>query len=129
MDLDQLVDKTANKENEMKVSEALETLKKYNKWRRGKGKKSAQPGFPADLTPELIGQAIDRAILTMKHRIPREDFLVLDTLVAECVKNRKAAKVSARLPSTLPTDEHRGTTEEPPRRDCGRLASRLRHHS
>ena len=92
MDLDQLVDETANKENKMKVSEALETLKKYNKWRRGKGKKYAQPGFPADLTPELIGQAID-AILTMKHGIPREDFLVLDTLVAECVKNRKAAKV------------------------------------
>ena len=93
MDLDQLVDKTANKENKMKVSEALETLKKYNKWRRGKGKKYSQPGFPADLTPELIGQAIDRAILTMKHRIPREDFLVLYTLVSECVKNRKAAKV------------------------------------
>ena len=93
MDLDQLVDKTANKENEMKVSEALETLKKYNKWRRGKGKKYAQPGFPADLTPELIGQAIDRAILTMKHRIPHGDFLVIDLLVDECVKNRKAAKV------------------------------------
>ena len=93
MDLDQLVDKTANKENKMKVSEALETLKKYNKWRRGKGRKYSQPGFPADLTPELIGQAIDRAIHMMKHYIPREDFLVLDTLVAECVKNRKAAKV------------------------------------
>ena len=93
MDLDQLVDETANKENKMKVSEALETLKKYNKWRRGKGKKYAQPGFPADLTPELIGQAIDRAILTMKHRISYEDFLFLDALVAECVKNRKAAKV------------------------------------
>ena len=93
MDLDQLVDKTANKENKMKVSEALETLKKYNKWRRGKGKKYAQPGFPADLTPELIGQAIDRAILTMKHRISYEDFLLLNTLVAECIKSRKAAKV------------------------------------
>ena len=86
------VDKTTNKENKMKVSEALETLKKYNKWRRGKGKKYAQPGFPADLTPELIGQAIDRAILTMKHRISYEDFLVLNTLVAECIKSRKAAK-------------------------------------
>ena len=86
------VDNTANKENKMKVSEALETLKKYNKWRRGKGKKYAQPGFPADLTPELIGQAIDRAILTMKHRISYEDFLVLNTLVAECIKSRKAAK-------------------------------------
>ena len=93
MDLDQLVDKTANKENKMKVSEALETLKKYNKWRRGKGKKYAQPGFPADLTPELIGQAIDRAILTMEDRIPHDDFLVLDTLVSECVKNPKAAQV------------------------------------
>ena len=93
MDLDQLVDKTANKENKMKVSEALETLKKYNKWRRGKGKKYAQPGFPADLTPELIGQAIDRAILPMKHRISYEDFLVLNTLVAECIKSRQAAKV------------------------------------
>ena len=92
MDLDQLVDKTANKENKMKVSEALETLKKYNKWRRGKGKKYAQPGFPADLTPELIGQAIDRAILTMKNRISYEDCLVLNTLVAECIKSRKAAK-------------------------------------
>ena len=93
MDLDQLVYKTANKENKMKVSEALETLKKYNKWRRGKGKKYARPGFPADLTPELICQAIERAILTMKHRIPRYAFIVLDALVAECVKNRKAAKV------------------------------------
>ena len=77
----------------MKVDEALEVLKKYNKWRRGKGKKYSQPGFPADLTPELIGLSIDRAIQMMKHYIPREDFLVLDTLVAECVKNRKAAKV------------------------------------
>ena len=91
--MDQLVDETANKENKMKVSEALETLKKYNKWRRGKGKKYAQPGFPADLTPELIGQAIDRAILTMKHRISYEDFLALNTLDAECIKSRKAAKV------------------------------------
>ena len=93
MDLDQLVDKTANKENKMKVSEALETLKKYNKWRRGKGKKYAQPGFPADLTPELIGQAIDRAILTMKHRIPHEDFIVIVEIVKEWVHNRKAAKI------------------------------------
>ena len=93
MDLGQLVDKTANKENKMKVIEALETLKKYNKWRRGKGKKYAQPGLPSGLTHELIGQAIDRAILTMKNRIPHDDFLVLDKLVAECVKNRKAAKV------------------------------------
>ena len=93
MDLDQLVDKAANKENKMKVSEALETLKKYNKWRRGKGKKYAQPGFPADLTPELISQAIDRAILTMKHRISYEDFLVLNTIVAEYINRRKAAKV------------------------------------
>lgn len=93
MDLDQLVDKAANKENKMKVSEALETLKEYNKWRRGKGKKYAKPGLPSGLTHELIGQAIDRAILTMKNRIPHEDFLVLDTLVAECVKNRKTAKV------------------------------------
>ena len=93
MDLDQLVDETANKENKMKVSEALETLKKYNKWRRGKGKKYAQPGFPADLTPELICQAIDRAILTMKHSIPREDFRVLDEIVAEWVRDRKARKV------------------------------------
>lgn len=93
MDLDQLVYKTANKENKMKVSEALETLKKYNKWRRGKGKKYAQPGFPADLTPELIGQAIDRAILTMKNRIPHEDFIVIVEIVKEWVHNRKAAKV------------------------------------
>ena len=93
MDLDQLVDKTANKENKMKVSEALETLKKYNKWRRGKGKKYAQPGFPADLTPELIGQAIDRAILTMKHRIPRYAFIVIAEIVKEWVHNRKAAKI------------------------------------
>ena len=77
----------------MKVSEALETLKKYNKWRRGKGKKYAQPGFPADLTPELIGQAIDRAILTMKHRIPNEDFIVIVEIVKEWVHSRKAANV------------------------------------
>ena len=77
----------------MKVSEALETLKKYNKWRRGKGKKYAQPGFPADLTPELIGQAIDRAILTMKHRIPNEDFIVIVKIVNEWVHSRKSAKV------------------------------------
>lgn len=77
----------------MNFAETVSILKEYNKWRRGKGKKYAKPGLPSDLTPELIGQAIDRAILTMKNRIPREDFLVLDKLVAECVKNRKAAKV------------------------------------
>lgn len=93
MDLDQLVDKAANKEDKMKVSEALETLKKYNKWRRGKGKKYAQPGLPADLTPELIGQTIDRAIQMMKHYIPREDFLTLNAIVSEWIHNRKAAKI------------------------------------
>ena len=99
MDLDQLVDKTANKENKMKVSEALETLKKYNKWRRGKGKKYAQPGFPADLTPELIGQAIDRAILTMKNRKAAKVKLT-DT---EKVAIRKMAKVVRQI-TTNPAD-------------------------
>lgn len=77
----------------MKVSEALETLKKYNKWRRGKGKKYAQPGFPADLTPELIGQAIDRAIQMMKHYIPHDDFIVLNCIVSEWIHSRKSAKI------------------------------------
>ena len=61
----------------MKVSEALETLKKYNKWRRGKGKKYAQPGFPKDLTPEVIGQAIDYAIEHLGRRIGKFEFTLL----------------------------------------------------
>ena len=77
----------------MNFAETVSILKEYNKWRRGKGKKYAKPGLPSGLTPELIGQAIDRAILTMKHRISYEDFLVLNTLVAECIKSRKAAKI------------------------------------
>ena len=111
MDLDQLVDKTANKENKMKVGEALETLKKYNKWRRGKGKKYAQPGFPADLTPELIGQRRSNSPTSRRSPFARW------------------RRLPVRLQLTLLTDESPSATEEPSRRDCGRLASRLRHHS
>lgn len=68
----------------MDANEALETLKKFNKWRRGKGKKYSQPGFPADLTPEGIGLAIDKAISTLKHRIPHNDFVVLYQIVESC---------------------------------------------
>ena len=93
MDLVQQEDKSSRKENTMKVDEALEVLKKYNKWRRGKGKKYSQPGFPDDLTPELIGLSIDRAIQMMKHYIPREDFLVLNEIVDEWIHNRKAARI------------------------------------
>ena len=93
MDLVQQEDKSSRKENTMKVDEALEVLKKYNKWRRGKGKKYSQPGFPSDLTPELIGLSIDRAIQMMKHYIPRDDFLVLNEIVDEWIHNRKAAKI------------------------------------
>ena len=45
------------------------------------------------MTPELIGQAIDRAILTMKNRIHNEDFIVIVEIVKEWIHNRKAAKV------------------------------------
>ena len=86
-------DESSRKENAMKVGEALEVLKKYNKWRRGKGKKYSQPGFPSDLTPELIGLSIDRAIQMMKHYITHEDFLIICEIVNEWIHNRKAAKV------------------------------------
>ena len=38
-------------------------------------------------------------------------------------------RLPVRLQLTLLTDERPSATEEPSRRDCGRLASRLRHHS
>ena len=61
----------------MEQKEAISVLKKYNSWRRGKGKKYAQPGFPKDLTPEVIGRAIDYAIEHLGHRIGKFEFTLL----------------------------------------------------
>ena len=44
----------------MKVEETIHTLREYNKWRRGKGKKYQAPGIPFDC--KTIGITIDDAI-------------------------------------------------------------------
>lgn len=48
----------------MNYEESYKLLKQYNKWRRGKGKKYSQPGFPFDVKD--IGVAIDNAIVCIK---------------------------------------------------------------
>ena len=88
----------------MEQKEAITVLKKYNSWRRGKGKKYAQPWFPKDLTPEVIGQAIDYAIEQLGHGIGKTEFIVLTDMARHgqksfiadgCSKDNAKAALSA----------------------------------
>lgn len=74
----------------MNTEEIIKTLKEYNKWRRGKGRKYSQPGFPFDT--KKIGEAIDAAIVHLSKRMDRDDFIVMSGMVEENVKDRRVAK-------------------------------------
>lgn len=72
--------------------EAIKILKEYNKWRRGRGKKYSQPGFPNDLSVKDIGLAIDFAIDRLVLGIPDEYVVELYHAANE---HRKATKDGA----------------------------------
>lgn len=74
----------------MNTQEIIKTLKEYNKWRKGKGRKYSQPGFPFDT--KKIGEAIDAAIVHLSKRMDRDDFIVMSGLVEKTVNDCKAAK-------------------------------------
>lgn len=52
------------------------SLREYNKWRRGKGRKYSQPGFPFDA--DKIGNDIAVASSVMSRLPPTETFLALE---------------------------------------------------
>lgn len=52
------------------------SLREYNKWRRGKGRKYSQPGFPFDA--EKIGNDIAVASFVMSRLPPADDFIALE---------------------------------------------------
>ena len=60
-----------------RIKEAAESLRQFNKWRRGRGRKYQAPGFPFD--PVRIGKDIDIAVAVllnisrMLDRVPSED--------------------------------------------------------
>lgn len=60
-----------------RIRASAESLRQFNKWRRGRGRKYQEPGFPFD--PVRIGKDIDIAVAVllnisrMLDRIPSED--------------------------------------------------------
>jgi hypothetical protein len=83
----------------MEIEEAYKLLKEYNKWRRGKGKKYAQPGMPLDTTK--IGLAIDVAINHLSWLFSGNDLIRLVSLVSKEHKKddvyRKAVKICKKI--------------------------------
>lgn len=75
----------------MQTVETIRVLKGYNKWRRGKGRKYSQPGFPFDV--KEVGEAIDAAILHLSKRMDRDDFITMAAFAEEAVKTRKVNKM------------------------------------
>lgn len=83
----------------MEIEEAYKLLKEYNKWRKGKGKKYAQPGMPLDTTK--IGLAIDIAIAHLSWLFSGDDLIHLASLVGKEHKKdevyRKAVKICKKI--------------------------------
>lgn len=76
----------------MEANEVIKTLKEYNKWRRGKGKKYSHPGFPFD--PSVIGYAIDSAVKHLSKRMDKDDFMCIYSMVQKHIADRKIMKAS-----------------------------------
>jgi len=72
----------------MTLKDIVKTLREYNKWIRGKGRKYSQPGFP--FSPTEIGVAMDSAVAILTHYLDKDKFC----LVAECAYrySRSASK-------------------------------------
>lgn len=51
----------------MPISEVIETLTEFNRWRRAEGEYGAS-GIPCPCSPKLIGEAIDNAVKYLKER-------------------------------------------------------------
>lgn len=83
----------------MEIEEAYKLLKEYNKWRRGKGKKYAQPGIPFDVTE--IGKAIDLAIDRLSWLLDGDEFIRIVSLIGREHKKdelyRKAVKICKKI--------------------------------
>lgn len=60
----------------MNFKDAGSYLREYNKWRRGKGRKYSQPGFPFDVS--RIGISIETASSVLRRLPDVEDFLCLE---------------------------------------------------
>ena len=60
-----------------RIKETAESLRQFNKWRRGKGRKYLEPGCPFD--PVRLGKDIDIAVAVllnisrMLEKVPSED--------------------------------------------------------
>lgn len=75
----------------MGTQEVINVLREYNKWRKGKGRKYSEPGFPFDV--KEIGKAIDAAIVHLSKRMDRNDFITMSAFAEEAVKTRKVNKM------------------------------------
>lgn len=82
----------------MDLKECVKLLKRYNLWRRGRGKKYSQPGFP--FSPTELGIAIDTAIANLSYGIEPS---MLDALVGmakrscESEDDKKVVRYAVRL--------------------------------
>lgn len=83
----------------MAIEQAYKLLKEYIKWKRGKGKKYAQPGMPFDVA--MIGQAIDVAINHLSWLFSGDDLIHLVSLIGKEHKKdevyRKAVKICKKI--------------------------------
>ena len=57
------------------IKDHVKTLREYNKWRRGRGRKYSAPGIPFSSTD--IGYAIDRAVKVLSVLPTDSDFEAL----------------------------------------------------
>ena len=65
----------------MEIEEAYKLLKEYIKWKRGKGKKYAQPGMPFDVIE--IGKAIDLAIDRLSLLLDGDEFIRIVSFIGK----------------------------------------------
>lgn len=83
----------------MNFKDAGSSLREYNKWRRGKGRKYSHPGFPFDVS--RIGIAIETASSVMRRFPDVEDFLCLEDVFKFCIH------ASRRMCSPITKEERR----------------------
>jgi len=72
----------------METIEIINTLKVFNKWLRGKGKKYVN----GEVDTEKVGDALKYAVTHLSRRVGRTDFITLVTMAEACVKMAKENK-------------------------------------
>lgn len=68
------------------AKECARELREYNRWRRGKGRKYAQPGVP--FNPAELGKVIDDAIVHLKAFPSVDEILAIKSVAATLPKDK-----------------------------------------